>query len=167
MWINSYLDFLAINRGQGEGEKDQWRIWEDQMAEKESLFPLVRFSCVFTSTHPQQTVPSGREFNLSGDEPSLPASFFAASLLLSLTSVLGLRRPSWCTTCACKPRTSLPFCIDWGSSTIVDLYCSLEVTQRVSRVEGLEPYILRQHSLSVRWIDWIMSHMSSSSEMLW
>lgn len=40
------------------------------MEEKESLFPLVRFSCVCTSTHPQQTVPSGREFNLCGDEPS-------------------------------------------------------------------------------------------------
>lgn len=72
---------------------------EDQMAEKETLSPMVWFSCVFTSTHLLQTVTSGREFNLCGDESSLPASFFGASLLPSLINVLGLRRPSLCAMC--------------------------------------------------------------------
>lgn len=72
---------------------------EDQMAEKETLSPMVWFSCVFTSTHLLQTVTSGREFNLCGDESSLAASFFGASLLPSLINVLGLRRPSLCAMC--------------------------------------------------------------------
>lgn len=56
---------LASAEVTGGRERDQQgNEEENQMAEKESTFRWVRFSCAFTSTHSRQTVPSGREFNL-------------------------------------------------------------------------------------------------------
>lgn len=78
------------------------------MAQKESLSPPVQSSRVFTSTHLWQTVPSGREYNPWGDEPSHKASFFGVFLFPSLTSVLGLRTSSVFATCACNPRNPTP-----------------------------------------------------------
>lgn len=140
MWTNSHLDPPA--------SAESW-VREEGSAEgiggsDGRAFPTGSVRGVFTGTRLEQTVPSGRECNLWGDEPSLAASFFGFSRLPSPASVLGLHRPSLCATCAYNPRISLPFLINWGSSTIVGPYCTLEVTQRFSKVEDLEPYSLRQ-----------------------
>lgn len=96
----------------GGGEGGFGRSEEDQMAQRENFLPLVQFSCVPTNTHLWQTVPSGREFNLWGDEPRLKASFFGAFLFPSFTSVPGSPTSPAFATCACSPRIPLPFLID-------------------------------------------------------
>lgn len=68
------LIFLLSAQVMGEGEKDQKGSEEDRMA-KESLFQLLQFSCVFTSTRLRQTDSSRREFNLCGDGQSLNCIF--------------------------------------------------------------------------------------------
>lgn len=120
---------------------------------RKNLFPLVRFSCVSTSTYLWRTGPSGREFNLRGDEPSLKASFFGVFLFPSLLSVFGLCTSSVLAACACNPRIPLPFLIDWSFSAVIGPYCNLEATQRFSQVEDSEPYMLSQHSCTLNWLD--------------
>lgn len=88
---------------------------------RKNLFPLVQGSCVSTSTPLWWMVPSGREFNLQGDKPSLKASSFGVFLFPTLTSVLGLRTSCVLATCACNPRIPLPFFTDWSFSAIIGL----------------------------------------------
>ena len=86
---------------------------ENQMAEKERAFWWVQFSCAFTSTHPRQTVPSGREFNLQGDQPSLKASFFGVCLPCKCSWLTCIRHLYG--QCVLQPKNTLHFCLT-GSS---------------------------------------------------
>ena len=113
-WIHSHLEFLGVGRGHGwerdgPAEEVRKRIrWQRKRA-----FWWAQFSCAFISTHPRQTVPSGREFNLQEGEPSLKASFFGVCLPCKcswLTCVHHL-----CGQRVLQPRDPLHFCLT-GSS---------------------------------------------------
>lgn len=124
------------------------------------------FSTCFSSVVCSPARVYGRQTHLEGSLTCVEMGKVLLHLsLVSPTRVLGLHKPSLCAPCACNPRISLPSLIDWGPSTIVDPYRNLEVTQRFSKVEDLEPYILSPHSLSVYCIDWVTSHVSSGSEI--
>lgn len=139
---------LASAEVTGGRERDQQgNEEENQMAEKESTFRWVRFSCAFTSTHSRQTVPSGREFNLQENEPSLTASFFGVCLLYKcswLTYVIFMSSMCY------NPR--IRSISDWlgllhhsGSLVRFGSYPDILHSGRL--------YILSQYSLSVRWIE--------------
>lgn len=142
MWITSKLDSFCI-RVMGRGFS--WGSEEDQMAE--SLFWEVQFSCVSTSAHLGSQRHLGasltfREMNQATQHLSLVHRLPLPYKCSWLTYVIFM-----CNMCL-SPKNTLPFLIDRGSQIVVGPFCNLEVTQRFSRVEDLEPISLNRHSLS-------------------
>lgn len=112
--VNSVtLNSLVLAKVMDGREKGRQRKWGRESDGRERASWWVQFSCAFTSTHPRQTVPSGREFNLWEDEPNLKASFFGVCLPSKCSWLPYVRRlygqhVLW-------PRNPLHFCLT-GSS---------------------------------------------------
>lgn len=121
------------------------------MTLKESHFPQVQSSCVFTSTHLWQTAPSGREYMTHREmSQALRHLSLVSSSSPPLQVLLAYMHHLYLQHVLATQRIPLPFVIDWSFSAIIGPYCNLEATQRFSKLEDSEPRMLSQHSLSVR-----------------